>query len=634
MEVRRRSASTTTTVSAPVNVGTPPRSPKEAAASVAALCYGFPKDLKDSLNALQADRAVLAAQPPSSRPLTPDNRLLNKEELSFGGLSWTSAGSMNCLQLSNSILQMTTSSCNKTAEEASSVRQLLLGAGTPSSASCASSPGSTSSADRGYGLPFCMDDDQLTDTCDTSLPEAALTFHLADGGSQRLVVEENLRCIDLCHLLTLRLNVARSPTWTLVERLAELRIERSLEDHEEVLQVYASWGRNKEKGGNRFYFRQDFRKYEFFNSPLQFFSLDMVDLGSQLDCIAESTDIARLITLQNLLSQGDHCPVVHSLLWYREPGKQSWKRSWFHLEGTALSVTSSGLKESWQLQQIADLSQWNVYAPFDKNLSGPTAFQFCLKPTRVGGVGSSDLMWFCSDTEQQRQCWIIALRLAKFGKKLRENYKEVKSRYGDHTWTAETRDPMSSPWVAMDFTGNKGRVIEDPQEAEAVAAAEAHGWKRKLPCCRSGQASPTTGGGQSPPSSGVPPPVPELGLQHTQPWFYSGMSREEATQLLLRHGTVDGVFLVRQSLSKPGTFVLSYAFRGTVHHVQIISVEEKDQLCYSLDSGRTKFYDLLQLVEFYQLNLSYLPTKLTHFLVHQPRRRTTPPCSSTPGSLA
>lgn len=63
-------------------------------------------------------------------------------------------------------------------------------------------------------------------------------------------------------------------------------------------------------------------------------------------------------------------------------------------------------------------------------------------------------------------------------------------------------------------------------------------------------------------------------------------------------------------------------------------VEEKDQLCYSLDSGRTKFYDLLQLVEFYQLNLSYLPTKLTHFLVHQPRRRTTPPCSSTPGSLA
>lgn len=205
----------------------------------------------------------------------------------------------------------------------------------------------------------------------------------------------------------------------------------------------------------------------------------------------------------------------------------------------------------------------------------------------------------------------------------------MKSRYADQTYTTpvgETRDPLSSPWVAMDFTGSKGRVIEDPHEAEAVAAAEAHGWKRKLPCCRSGQASPT--------ASQSPVGECKLGLEHTQPWFYSGMSREEATQLLLRHGTVDGVFLVRQSLTKPGTFVLCYAFRGKVHHVQIISVEEKDQLCYSLDAGRTKFYDLLQLIEFYQLNLSYLPTKLTHFLVHQPRRRNTPPSSSAPSSLA
>ncbi|KAL1437113.1 hypothetical protein MTO96_049105 [Rhipicephalus appendiculatus] len=451
-----------------------------------------------------------------------------------------------------------------------------------------------------------------------------------------MVVEENLRCIDLCHLLTLKLNVARSPTWTLVERIAQPRIERSLEDHEEVLQVYASWGKNKEHSGNNFYFRQDFRKYEFFNSPLQFFSLDMVDLGPQLDCLAESTDLAKLITLQNILSQGERCPVVHSLLWYREPGKQSWKQSYFRVEDGELSVLPSGHKdETWQLEHFASLKDWNIFVPYDKGLSGPTAFQFCLKPVRSNATGSSDLMWFCSGTEQQRQCWIIALRLAKFGKKLRENYKELRSRYSEHAWAPEPcRDSMSSPWVAMDFTGSKGRVIEDPQEAEAVAAAEAHVWKRKLPCCRSGQASPTTVPPPSgpPPQWAGPPATGELGLQHMQPWFYSGMSREEATQLLLKHGTVDGVFLVRQSLTKPGSYVLCYVYRGKVHHVQIISVEEKDQLCYSLDNGRTKFYDLLQLVEFYQLNLSYLPTKLTHFLVHQPRRKCTPPSSSPSAS--
>ncbi len=40
--------------------------------------------------------------------------------------------------------------------------------------------------------------------------------------------------------------------------------ERSLEDHESVLQVYRGWGYAEE---SRFYFRKDERKYEFFHNP-------------------------------------------------------------------------------------------------------------------------------------------------------------------------------------------------------------------------------------------------------------------------------------------------------------------------------------------------------------------------------
>ena len=36
---------------------------------------------------------------------------------------------------------------------------------------------------------------------------------------------------------------------------------------------------------------------------------------------------------------------------------------------------------------------------------------------------------------------------------------------------------------------------------------------------------------------------------------------------------------------------------------------------YSLDEGKTKFFDLLQLVEFYQLNKGTLNSKLTHYIV-------------------
>ncbi|RZF34031.1 hypothetical protein LSTR_LSTR017613 [Laodelphax striatellus] len=44
----------------------------------------------------------------------------------------------------------------------------------------------------------------------------------------------------------------------------------------------------------------------------------------------------------------------------------------------------------------------------------------------------------------------------------------------------------------------------------------------------------------------------------------------------------------------------------------------REAVCYTLDNGVTKFYDLLQLIEFYQLNAGCLPTRLTHYLVQSP----------------
>ena len=35
------------------------------------------------------------------------------------------------------------------------------------------------------------------------------------------------------------------------------------------------------------------------------------------------------------------------------------------------------------------------------------------------------------------------------------------------------------PRVAMDFTGSQSRIVEDPKEAKAIAAAEGHTWKVK-----------------------------------------------------------------------------------------------------------------------------------------------------------
>ncbi len=47
-----------------------------------------------------------------------------------------------------------------------------------------------------------------------------------------------------------------------------------------------------------------------------------------------------------------------------------------------------------------------------------------------------------------------------------------------------------------------------------------------------------------------------------------------------------------------------------------LQVPTPEGVVYSVDEGRTRFYDLLQLVEFYQLNAGTLPTRYVSILSH------------------
>ncbi|ELW47116.1 Growth factor receptor-bound protein 14 [Tupaia chinensis] len=109
--------------------------------------------------------------------------------------------------------------------------------------------------------------------------------------------------------------------------------------------------------------------------------------------------------------------------------------------------------------------------------------------------------------------------------------------------------------------------------------------------------------------------LPHIGLaiHRSQPWFHHKISRDEAQRLIIQQGLVDGVFLVRDSQSNPKTFVLSMSHGQKIKHFQIIPVEDDGEMFHTLDDGHTRFTDLIQLVEFYQLNKGVLPCKLKHY---------------------
>jgi len=99
-----------------------------------------------------------------------------------------------------------------------------------------------------------------------------------------------------------------------------------------------------------------------------------------------------------------------------------------------------------------------------------------------------------------------------------------------------------------------------------------------------------------------------------QPWFHGDLSREDAGNALLKYGQLDGSFLVRFCGRLEGVFVLSYLNSNRVYHTKILTYNEYDIELYSLDNGKTKFFDLIQIVEFYRVNQGELMTKLSHYL--------------------
>uniref|UniRef100_A0A8C9LKC0 Growth factor receptor bound protein 10 n=1 Tax=Piliocolobus tephrosceles TaxID=591936 RepID=A0A8C9LKC0_9PRIM len=369
-----------------------------------------------------------------------------------------------------------------------------------------------------------------------------------DGTSKVVEILADMTARDLCQLLVYKSHCVDDNSWTLVEHHPHLGLERCLEDHELVVQVESTMASE-----SKFLFRKNYAKYEFFKNPMNFFPEQMVTWCQQ--------------------SNGSQTQL---------------------------------LQEPRHLQLLADLEDSNIFSLIAgrKQYSAPTDHGLCIKPNKVRNE-TKELRLLCAEDEQTRTCWMTAFRLLKYGMLLYQNYRIPQQRKALLSpFSTPVRSVSENSLVAMDFSGQTGRVIENPAEAQSAALEEGHAWRKR-------STRMNILGSQSP----LHPSTLSTVIHRTQHWFHGRISREESHRIIKQQGLVDGLFLLRDSQSNPKAFVLTLCHHQKIKNFQILPCEDDGQTFFSLDDGNTKFSDLIQLVDFYQLNKGVLPCKLKHHCI-------------------
>ncbi|XP_068439433.1 growth factor receptor-bound protein 7 [Clinocottus analis] len=429
-----------------------------------------------------------------------------------------------------------------------------------------------------------------------SLPPPATNKHLIkvygeDSHSRSVWVCRSATAREVCHTLVQTAHCSDQESWALLELHPTLGLERCLEDHEVVLEVQATWSL---KGDTRFVFCKNYAKYEFFRKPTLFFPEAM---------ISDSADVTRGMTsselIQNLLRSGT-CPEIQGFLQLKEPSRKSWKKVYYFLRRSGLYCSTKGSsKEPRHLQYVADLDDLNVYTVVNsrKLYGAPADFTFCIKGSR-NPLRVQDLKLLSADSEQTRTCWTSAFRLFKHGKQLQSNYQLSQSAPRNLEGTQRDAKADDS-LVAMDFSGTTGgRVIQNPTEAQSAEREEGQAWRRRealrcsLPNMNSAARSSY--------------------IHRSQPWFHGGVSRKQTQRLMEKQGLVDGMFLIRESQQHALCYVLSLSYKLQHKHYLVIPCEDDGRKYLTMDDGVTLFIDLLQLVEFHQINRGILPVCLKH----------------------
>ncbi|XP_078356463.1 growth factor receptor-bound protein 14-like, partial [Oculina patagonica] len=273
--------------------------------------------------------------------------------------------------------------------------------------------------------------------------QVTVTVFNEDNKPVGLTVSSNMKAREVCHKLALLNKVDADPHWVLTEYLTDLGLERNLEDHENVMAILNTWAPGS---NNKLLFRKDSKKYHFFSHTSNYFPSHLLDSEHSDKAVTEKAQRAKTILQQKLFSTCTRVPEIEGTLHCKDFGKKSWSKKFIFLRGSGLYSSSKGKsKASKDLECYVQFDGANLYNILNpkKSHKSPTEFCFCIVPYRAREL--KELKCICTDDEKSLVSWIMAVRIAKFGPQLRQNYDDMIRKFAKLTKYREQTSDSQTP---------------------------------------------------------------------------------------------------------------------------------------------------------------------------------------------
>ncbi|XP_049912631.1 amyloid beta A4 precursor protein-binding family B member 1-interacting protein [Epinephelus moara] len=280
-----------------------------------------------------------------------------------------------------------------------------------------------------------------------------------DGSSKTLMVDERQNVREVLDNLFEKTHCDCNVDWSLCETNPELQLERTFEDHENLVEPLLAWTRDSE---NKVLFQERKEKYEVFKNPQNFYlwKKDKRALKEIKDKDKE------LLIQENFCGTSIIVPDLEGVMHLKEDGKKSWKPRLFQLRASGIYYVPKGkTKSSRDLVCFVQFDNVNVYygKDFKSKYKAPTDFCFILKHPQIQKE-SQYIKYLCCDDAWSMNLWVTGIRIAKYGVSLHENYK-----------TAEKKAAVSSAWTNRSTPSSSNSSAPSPTiKAKSPSQANGH----------------------------------------------------------------------------------------------------------------------------------------------------------------